>query len=669
MKLVKKKKLIKKVEEPKELIENVKENFTNLRGVMDYSRPLSIFYSGVEHNDGIRILYDLGIRNFLMSYEYLKGKGAKVFKDFPDIKLFIDSGAYTYQNDPKYEDYTNEQWEEQIVKYLDWARKHKDNIFTIADLDLQYLKNVGYDKVYEWREKYFEPFMLETGIPVCFIYHEDGLDYWEYMCKRYPYVGLSLAIDKVENGSAQLKQMFKIAEKHNTLCQGMASTDTNMLTKYPFYTVDSTTWNVGLRFGEISVWKDNKMTRLKKKDWETKLPPMISFYEEDFDIELILKEDRTEVSRINAYAFVLAEKYVQERLKAKMYWLKNKTKKVDIENLPDDFFPTPDWFDGDTPQNVKEYAEKMNINLEYENVFEIIAGMTAFLNWDNPDYGALIEQYRNNDYDLVKESHNLFVNRIVPDNETRISDLVNFYTECLKGDNDTLIIIGTDFDRIIREREDYIEEGENFDLVDISLEEIKDRVSRVLPSPEDVKDSSAPEISELDAEIFAKVDVVPTFDEKGRFVKGQTKVRKPKNLYSEKYPKMSCDTCFVASNCPEYKSGFVCAYDKMFKRFDVRDSTTAFELVEGMINYQSEKLQKEMLQERITGTNSADVNTLMSQQMGMINQYMKMRESGLKEGFTQTRTVGSDGTVRESVEINNPQNGGILEKIFMKGKD
>ena len=183
-----------------------KPKYNNLKEIMDYTRPLSIFYSGVEQESYLDILYDLGIRNFLMSYEYLKGKGHGQLKKYPDMHLFIDSGAYTYQNDPKYEEYTEEQWVKQIEEYLAWAKRHKDQIFAIADLDLQYLPNVGYEKVYEWRKKYFEPFMLETGIPVCFIYHEDGLDQWEYMCKRYPYIGMSLAIDKVDGGSNQLQK-------------------------------------------------------------------------------------------------------------------------------------------------------------------------------------------------------------------------------------------------------------------------------------------------------------------------------------------------------------------------------------------------------------------------------------------------------------------------------
>ena len=96
---------------------------------------------------------------------------------------------------------------------MKWIEKHKDNIFAFADLDLQYLPNVGYEKVYEWRKKYFEPFMLRTGVPCCFIYHDDGLDYWDYMCKRYPYVGMSMAVDS-SKGDAEIREMFSIAEKH-----------------------------------------------------------------------------------------------------------------------------------------------------------------------------------------------------------------------------------------------------------------------------------------------------------------------------------------------------------------------------------------------------------------------------------------------------------------------
>lgn len=666
MKLAKKKKIIsaKKVE-----TENVQEvessssdskRYTDLHQVMDYTRPLTIFFSGVEYESYLDILYDLGVRNFLMSYEYLRGKGNYVLKKYKDVHIFIDSGAYTYQNDPKYESYTLEQWEEQIETYLKWAERHKDNIFAIADLDLQYLPNVGYEQVYEWRKKYFEPFMLRTGVPVCFIYHEDGLDYWDYMCKRYPYVGLSLAIDKVENGEAQLKEMFRIAEKHNALCQGMASTNTSLLTEYPFYTVDSTTWNVGLKYGEISVWDKTRMRRIKKEDFETKAFPVISLYDRKFDFDLIREEDKTEMIKVNAYAFIQAEKYVNERLKAKMYWFKKRTHKVDVYNLPDDFFPPEQWF-FDGRQGYQSYAEKMNINPECPEAPDFVMDMTMFLNWNARGYSQLRGQYEADDYKVVTELHDLHINRIVDTPQEKIQDLIKFFRECLSGDNDSLLQYGTNFDRILKERDSYIEDEPEYDTVDLTPEEVRVKLARCLPVPSDGVTS---EIDSLDEEIYRQVDIVPTWGADGKLLKGQTRVRKPKQVYSSKYPKFACDTCYAAQKCREYKPNHVCAFQAMFKRFDTRNQSDIIAAIQGIVNHNMVRMQRAMIIETMNGTIDTVVSQLMDTNIRYMDMLNKMYENSSAEVLRQSRVIRGDGTVEESVQIQNPQSGGIMEKLF-----
>ena len=646
----------KKPVEPK--AEKTAPAFTDLRQVMDYTKPLTIFFSGVEYESYLETLYNLGIRNFLMSYEYLKGKGHQIFSQYSDIRLFIDSGAFTYQNDPKYESYTSKQWEEQIKTYLNWARKHKDSIFAIADLDLQYLPNVGYETVYEWRKKYFEPFMLETGIPVCFIYHDDGLDYWEYMCKRYPYVGFSLAVDG-DNSSVDIHEMFRIAEKYNALCQGMASTNTRLLTEYPFYTVDSTTWNVGLKYGEISVWTGTKMTRIKKADFETKAFPAIQQYDIPFDFNLIREEDKTEMIRVNAYAFVQAEKYVNERLKSKMYWFKQKTQKIDVDNLPDDFFPTPEWFNTATPEEIQEKAKSMNINPDCEKTYDTLYDMVAFMTWDNEDYASMREEYLTNGGKLIEQLHDTYVNRIVPDLDTKISDLIAFFKECLSGENDKLLQMGTNFDRIVKERDSYIEE-EDEELVDVDEAVIRERVHSLIPTEgEDTTD-----LDNLDREIFKKAEIVPTFDERGKFVKGQMVARKPKKMYSKKYPKFACDTCYAAAKCAEYKAGYVCAYQKMFDRFDTRNMADIIQAIQGMAEHNLTRMQKSMVMEIINGTVDPQVTAFIDQNTRLMTLLKQMYECGSAEVLRQTKVVRADGSREETVQVTNPQSGGILEKLF-----
>ena len=646
-------------EAPEEAVkEKSKTAYTDLRQVMDYTRPLTIFYSGVEYESYLDILYDLGIRNFLMSYEYLKGKGVHQLKKYPDMHLFIDSGAYTYNQDPKYAEYTIEQWEKQIEEYLAWAEKHKNQIFAIADLDIQYL--VGYEKVVEWRKKYFEPFMLRTGLPVCFIYHEEGLDIWEYMCKRYPYVGISLNIDR-EVDETELRNKFKIAEKHNALVQGMASTRTGMLTQYPFYTVDSTTWNVGLKYGEISVWTGNKMSRIKKADFKEKAFPYIDRYDLPFNHDLILEEDKTEMIRVNAYAFVQAEKFIQERLKSLMYWFKARAVKVDVDNLPDDFFPPVGWFNSQPEvDSLKEYARKMNINPELpdKECFNMIFDMTAFVTWGNEEYDSLREGYTP---ELLSRLHDTFVNRIVASDEERIADLQQFFKECLSGENDKLLQLGTNFDRVVKEREHYIEDDDE-ELVDISPEEVKSRLRAILPDSADSE--NAPEIDALDEEIYRKADIVPVFDENGLFVKGQTAIKRPKKVYSNKFPKFACDTCYAAAKCPEFKAGYVCAYNKMFNRFDTRSMADIIQAVQGIVEHNMARMQRAMIMEVMNGTIDPVTSQLMDTNIRYMQMLKQMYELGSPEVLRQTHIIRADGSEEKTTSITNPQSGGILEKLF-----
>lgn len=649
MKLLKKKAKLEEISE--------KPKFTDLRQVMDYTRPLSIFFSGVEYESYLDILYDLGVRNFLMSYEYLKGKGYSQLKKYDDMHLFIDSGAFTYMSDPKFENYTVEQWEEQIRAYLLWAEKHKSQIFAIADLDLQYL--VGNEKVYEWRKKYFEPFMLRTGIPVCFMYHNEGIEQWEYMCKRYPYVGMSLRID----GESQdnFRDMFRIAEKYNTLVQGMASTNTSLLTQLPFYTVDSTTWNVGLKYGEISVWNETKMSRIKKTEFQSKAFPAISKYDVKFDFDKILEEDKTELIRVNAYAFIAAEKFVRERLKSKMYWLKVRAVKRDINNLPPDFFPPSEWFDEKNPEGLREYCTKCNINPDYEGAFNLLYDVVTFVTWGDEEYKSMHEWYSEDEQEsLINDLHDFYINRIVPDKETKIQDLKDFFGSCVAGENDRLLQLGTNFDRTIKERDSYVEEDDT-ELVELSPEEVRERLKNLLP---DKSSEGAPEIDELDEEIYRKADIVPTFDSNGKFLKGQVAVHRPKQLYSSKYPKLACDTCYAAAKCPEYKSGYVCAYNKMFNRFSTRDMGDIIQSMQGIVEYNMVRMQKAMIMETLNGTIDPTVSGLMESNIRYMNMLKSMYENGSAEVLKQTKVVKADGTEETTTSITNPQSGGIMEKLF-----
>lgn len=636
--------------------------YNNLREIMDWNVPFQMIYSGVESDAYFNTVYNCGVRDFLMSYHYIQSKHINLdehLKEKDDVRLFIDSGAHTYQNDPTYSEYPPEYWEKHIQRYLRWAEKNKKHIFAIASLDIEHL--IGGEQVDKWNKQYFEPFMLRTGIPVCFVWHQNSYNTWEYCCQRYPYVGFSSV--NVLSGEAidinEYREKLKVAEKFDSLVHGFGMTRTSMLTQLPFYTSDSTTWLVGLQYGEINYWTGTKMSRLKKDKWKKEyLHQICDRY--DLSSELLENEDAEEMIKANIYAFIDAQEFINSRLKSSMYWLKAKTIKVDVNNLPDDFFPDPEWFDGDC-SNIKEYAKKMNINPDLPELFDVVYDVTTFMNWNNPKYLKMREYYEDPENEnLINNLHDTFINRIVSSEEEKVNDLIKFYTACVSGEDDKLLQLGTNFDRMVKERDDYIEDEET-ELKDLTKEEINRRVFNFLPES---AGSEAPEIDELDEEIFKKADIVPTFGKDGKFLKGQTRVRKPKKLYSDKYPKFACDTCYAAAKCPEYKAGYACAYNKMFNRFDTRNMTDIIEAMQGMVSHNLARMQRAMIIETMTGVIDGNVTSFINQNMALLSNLQKMYESSSAEVLRQTRVVRSDGSEEHTTEITNPQSGGILEKLF-----
>lgn len=649
----------------KNLFGNNKENthntkYKSLKEVMDLNRPFSMMFSGVEDERNFNILYNMGVRNFLISFHYVQRKhlSTKKYKEM-GVKFFVDSGAFTYMNDINCEKFTIEQWESHIESYLKWVRKNSDIIFAIANLDLELL--VGGEQVQKWNEKYFEPFMLETGIPVCFIYHEEAPKLsWEQYCQRYPYVGVSLVTSNVDTFKWCLDKL-RISEKYRSLVHGMGMTQTSLLTKLPFYTVDSTTWLVGLQYGEINYWTGTKMTRLKKDKWKgSMLERLVS---KGFDKQKLLDEDKEEMVKVNVQAFIEAEVFIQSRLKSLMYWLKPESINRSEEDLESINYPSAEWLETayDKGEDWETYAKSFNVTTEdKETSINCIMDITIFMNWDNEEYQSRKELIYTPEF--IKELHDTWINRIVTSDEERINDLKEFFKEVLLGKTDKLLVLGTNFDRIVKERDDYVTD-EEYEIADVSDMDLQNTMMKYLPAP--VEGSPAPEISDLDDEIFKEEGIVPVRDSQGRFLKGQKQVLKPKKMYSNKYPKMACDMCINAQKCPEYKAGYVCAYNKMFERYNTRDMGDIIQAMQGIVDFSLIRLQRGMLTETMNGgLPDPSVTGMMNQTMGLLTQLQRMYEVGNQEVIRQTKIVRSDGTQEMTTQVSNPQRGGILSQIF-----
>lgn len=657
-----------------------------------YNEPMNVIISGVESDAYWRIVVDeCKMKTVLMSYHYLQKKPegflATRLAKYPDVRVFIDSGAHTFlANMDNWVDKPDSFWQEYLENYTNFIRKNKDFIFACADLDIDDL--VGTEKVDQWRKEYFEP-LEEEGVQVCYIWHSiRGEQGWEDMCRKYSYTGFSMMNDSTATVPKLMKRI-NVAKKYNTRVHGMALTKTEILVRVPFFSADSTTWLVGQQYGELNWFDGRKMKRMLKKEWQRGLKTKLLKEPFNADWDKLMngmggRGDTYELLRLNVIAYRLAEEHIRKRLGTKQYWMtsggsetssrtrtrkrlpakKTKAEKAPIAQksmLPtmlgftednSSGLPSAEWFDGDC-NDWLHYCDVCHIDPDKYNKDEAVTLIHDFYVFiDAPE---LIEDIE--DEDLINYAQDLTEENIT-DREEAIKELTHIYNQNLLGERNDF---GSDneISQSYTERNKYVQEDE-FITIDLSENDID--VQYALPAPQT---DDMPEITAYDKEL-RMLNIEPVRDSKGRFVKGQQKVRKPKNIYSDKYPKLVCDTCYKSGDCPQYKAGYVCAYDRALKKFDTRNLDDIIDAMQSMTNVNLQRMQRAMMFETMDGgMPTPEVTGLIDQNIRLLQKMKELQDHSPKAVLSQRRVVNADGSQEVETQMHmNPNQGGILSQIF-----
>ena len=201
------------------------------------------------------ILKEHNVKYLLESYYSIKEWQIPYIKK---AELFLlDSGAFTFMNNFKGE----VNWDEYIEKYANFINKYDIKYFFELDIDVV----VGIKEVERLRNK-LEKLTNKKCIPV---WHKiRGLEYWKKMTKKYDYVAIGgIVIKEIKPQDYKyFKPLLEIAKKNNCKVHGLGFTNLRTLHKYHFYSVDSTSWLSGGRFGQLYIFKNNTLEQISFKD-------------------------------------------------------------------------------------------------------------------------------------------------------------------------------------------------------------------------------------------------------------------------------------------------------------------------------------------------------------------------------------------------------------------
>lgn len=157
-------------------------------------------------------------------------------------RFIIDSGAFSFMNGRP-----GVNWDKYVEQYAEFVLANNVTLFFELDIDTI----VGLREVERLRAK-LERLTGKQPIPV---WHKGrGKDYFVGMSKEYPYVALGGIVTKeIPKGVYEkaFPWFIRTAHEHGAKIHGLGYTSLTKLSQYHFDSIDSTTWNVGAKYGNV----------------------------------------------------------------------------------------------------------------------------------------------------------------------------------------------------------------------------------------------------------------------------------------------------------------------------------------------------------------------------------------------------------------------------------
>ena len=242
---------------------------------------------------------------FLLSYHYYKNQDLDaVFKEKfvePYPQVFIDSGAYSAFSIGA---------EIDIKEYAAWLYRYKHLVTVYSNLD-----SIGNAAKTLENQKRLE----DMGLRPLPVFHTgEPWSYLEHYIENYRYIALGGMVPYLKDHKKLMPWLirsFKMA-KDRSVYHGFGCTNFNIIKSLPWYSVDSTSWLAGVKFGQVSLFdnKSGSVITVSLGDYKNIYKHAGLIREHGFEPEHFAdrkKNSREEICGICAIAYMRAEQWLR----------------------------------------------------------------------------------------------------------------------------------------------------------------------------------------------------------------------------------------------------------------------------------------------------------------------------------------------------------------------
>lgn len=249
-----------------------------------------------------------GLRlRILLSFHYYKDTDldalfSKYFTEpYPDV--FVDSGGFSAMTQGVTID---------IKQYADWVKRYRHLISTYANLD-----NIKSADETLSNQKRLEDYGLN---PIPVFHTGEDWEVLERYVEHYPYIALGGMVPYMRYTKKIMPFIIKAFKTagDKSVFHGFGATSWAVIKSFPWYSVDSSSWGAGFRFGQVPLFDASKgrffTVKLGSRIECGKFAYLIreaGFDPADFwDRE---RNDRAKICAISALSYIKAEQWLRKR--------------------------------------------------------------------------------------------------------------------------------------------------------------------------------------------------------------------------------------------------------------------------------------------------------------------------------------------------------------------
>jgi len=204
--------------------------------------------------------------NIFCTYFY-KNQTSKTLKYLTEVNhqglVTVDSGAHSFfgllgvsitshANDKKKDIPDPRVY---FKEYKAWLKAHYNFLDYFCELDLQDI--LGMDQILQWRKELEDEGLADKAITV--FHRDDGWEAFEALCANSKSGYIAIEGIKKNRSILPYNKYLKYAYEHGIKVHGFAFTKADLIQQFPFYSVDSSSWTMGPRYGSFQVFRNGQM--------------------------------------------------------------------------------------------------------------------------------------------------------------------------------------------------------------------------------------------------------------------------------------------------------------------------------------------------------------------------------------------------------------------------